>query len=563
MRSAYPVAAGEAQERIVDVSTRCLIYCRVSTDEQRDRGTSLESQEAACREYAAKQGWQVVDVVSESYSGGTFNGRPGLDRVRAMIRNGGVDAFLTLKTDRLVRPDELHLLAEFWSFEAELQDSGVDVAYVLETFESTPLGQLTKSIALFAAAQERREIRRRTKDGRTSILAKGQHPRTGYAPFGRMWERDRDNRRVRIVEDPDTAPVLRRIFAALDAGQGLRAVCRELQDAGIRTPRGGVHWHPSTLRAIVSSPTVIGQGTWTDPNDSDGRVALAADAYPPLVSPEQFNRVQQRLAVSRAEHSARADRPTTEGLLRGSHKRDTADGRRSLITCQSCGCKMIHATRRREGNQYRCNSDRCPSRTSVSVAALDAAIWRWIEQTMTSDRMVAEEMTLARRPDPTEQERAALTRRRRDVEKELQGYVNALAALVGNDHASAAVHVQLDRAGKELSGIDDRLTYLETVRAEWQREQASLADVAAFTSMVRDRIAACEGWADRRRLIEDLRISVTVWPHGSYPRWVAVSGTAGNALILADTRKVSSPLERTGHLSKVLPMRLTAEDAAA
>lgn len=38
----------------------CVIYCRVSTDAQEREGTSLDSQEADCRAYAAQQGWTVV-----------------------------------------------------------------------------------------------------------------------------------------------------------------------------------------------------------------------------------------------------------------------------------------------------------------------------------------------------------------------------------------------------------------------------------------------------------------------------------------------------------------------
>ena len=46
---------------------RAIIYCRVSTDEQ-DNNTSLETQEADCREWAAAHCIELVAVVHESFT---------------------------------------------------------------------------------------------------------------------------------------------------------------------------------------------------------------------------------------------------------------------------------------------------------------------------------------------------------------------------------------------------------------------------------------------------------------------------------------------------------------
>jgi len=42
----------------------CIIYCRVSSAEQ-VQGTSLEMQERLCREYAEREGWEVLKVYVE------------------------------------------------------------------------------------------------------------------------------------------------------------------------------------------------------------------------------------------------------------------------------------------------------------------------------------------------------------------------------------------------------------------------------------------------------------------------------------------------------------------
>ena len=57
---------------------RAAIYARMSTDKQAD--TSPEDQIARCREYAERQGWQVVDglvVAERAISGASRHNRPG------------------------------------------------------------------------------------------------------------------------------------------------------------------------------------------------------------------------------------------------------------------------------------------------------------------------------------------------------------------------------------------------------------------------------------------------------------------------------------------------------
>jgi site-specific DNA recombinase len=44
---------------------RVAIYCRVSTQEQAEHGTSLESQREKCEEYATAKGWAIVAIAQE------------------------------------------------------------------------------------------------------------------------------------------------------------------------------------------------------------------------------------------------------------------------------------------------------------------------------------------------------------------------------------------------------------------------------------------------------------------------------------------------------------------
>ena len=72
------------------VPVRALVYSRVSTDAQERDGTSLDTQERACREYAQAKGWTVVECIKDTASGSHLD-RPGIERVRQLLRQGVVD----------------------------------------------------------------------------------------------------------------------------------------------------------------------------------------------------------------------------------------------------------------------------------------------------------------------------------------------------------------------------------------------------------------------------------------------------------------------------------------
>jgi len=50
---------------------RAILYARVSTDEQKDKGYSLPSQFEAMRKYASAQGFEIVAEHQDDYSGAT------------------------------------------------------------------------------------------------------------------------------------------------------------------------------------------------------------------------------------------------------------------------------------------------------------------------------------------------------------------------------------------------------------------------------------------------------------------------------------------------------------
>ena len=84
------MASKTVQER--HTPPRAAIYVRVSSLQQSTDGTSLATQEAACRAYAIEQGYTVAEelVFSEVHTGSEMWERPQLTALRDAIRDGRV-----------------------------------------------------------------------------------------------------------------------------------------------------------------------------------------------------------------------------------------------------------------------------------------------------------------------------------------------------------------------------------------------------------------------------------------------------------------------------------------
>jgi site-specific DNA recombinase len=66
-------------------SKLAILYARVSTDEQARSGYSLAQQLEALREYAPREGYEVLQEVQDPGQSGASLERPGVDRVRDLV----------------------------------------------------------------------------------------------------------------------------------------------------------------------------------------------------------------------------------------------------------------------------------------------------------------------------------------------------------------------------------------------------------------------------------------------------------------------------------------------
>ena len=147
---------------------RCVIYSRVSTEEQ-----STDNQLRQLREYADRQGWNVVEEIQDIASGGkSAEERQGLKKVFIMARQRKFDILLFWSLDRFSREGSrktLEYLTRLDSYQMKWHSYTEEYISSLGIFSDAII-----SLMACLAKQERIRISERTKAGLARVKAKGK-----------------------------------------------------------------------------------------------------------------------------------------------------------------------------------------------------------------------------------------------------------------------------------------------------------------------------------------------------------------------------------------------------
>ena len=193
-------------------------YSRVSTAEQADEGSSLDSQQTQIIGYAMMKGWTVNEqFVERGVSGSTpFADRPEGKRLLTLAGKG--DVIITPKLDRAFRSayDALGVLEE-------LKDRGVGL-HMLDLGGDVVNNGMSKMMFTVLAAfaeGERDRIRERIRDAKRH-LASQRIFSGGRRPFGSDIVMDGET--PRLVPNPAEMAVIERMRAMRKNGETFRAI---------------------------------------------------------------------------------------------------------------------------------------------------------------------------------------------------------------------------------------------------------------------------------------------------------------------------------------------------
>lgn len=223
--------------------TECVVYVRVSTQQQAAEGISLDAQLAACERLAKARGWRVQGVYrDEGISGRKGHAeRPGLAGVLEAVKRAPSTAVVVYSLSRLGRSQRM--VAELLD---ETGDYRLRVVSATEPIDmSSAMGRAIAGVITVFAQLESDLASERT----TAALA---HARTTGTKLGApSMVESVDAEGARVLDAAKVATVRLVQAVAAETGLALRPLAEELERRGIRGAKGG-KWHPRTLRLALA-----------------------------------------------------------------------------------------------------------------------------------------------------------------------------------------------------------------------------------------------------------------------------------------------------------------------
>ncbi len=292
-----------------------IVYCRVSSKEQ-IQGTSLDSQEVACRDYADSHKINLVKVFVERGESAKFADRTQLIELIDFCRGqkGQIQVLIVWKVDRFARN-----VGDHFSVKATLLKYGVRIVSVTEPIDVNPEGKLMETI-LAGFAQFDNDIRAtRTVQGMQRKLREGLFP--WKPPLGyRSPTRDGEKKTQPDVPVQPHFDLLKKAWSECARGIFTKAEMRRLMDTwGIRTTQGEL-LSSQSIDNLFCNPYYA--GLLVDPwsgAEYEGR-------HQPMVSKEDFDRVQE--VFRRRNRSIPHQKERLEFPLRG------------VVRCPNCRTHM-------------------------------------------------------------------------------------------------------------------------------------------------------------------------------------------------------------------------------
>ena len=205
-------------------------YLRVSTKQQagEDR-MGRDAQKEAISKYADENNYKIIRWYTDEDSG-VKEHREAIDEILFTdeLEQAGVQAVIAYKSDRFARDIKLYFYYLF-----TLEKRHISLVSVNERFDDDEYGlsSVYRSLMLFVAEQERKNIRLRTMAGRKVKAQKGGYA-GGKVPYGYSAFNGK------LVVNENEAQIVRFVFLLREQHCTLQEISDLVNDRGYRTRRG-------------------------------------------------------------------------------------------------------------------------------------------------------------------------------------------------------------------------------------------------------------------------------------------------------------------------------------
>lgn len=269
---------GAAKRFVQNPGSSAIAYYRYSSDAQRD--ASIDQQREAAQQYAVAHGLHIAREYEDHAISGTRDDREQYNLMLYEVEILRPAALIIWKTDRLSRDKIDIVLAK-----KRLRECGVKIHYVAEAIpdddDATQI--LMESIYEGMAASFSVAHSRNVQRGLTYNAERGLY--NGIQLIGYKGKPDHP-----YEIDPDTAPIVKRIYQDYADGKPMMQICRDLDAQGITSIHGN-KMTVNSLRRILTNKAYIGVYAWGDHTIDGG--------MPRIIDDDLFAKVQARLEANK------------------------------------------------------------------------------------------------------------------------------------------------------------------------------------------------------------------------------------------------------------------------
>ncbi|MHC9345280.1 recombinase family protein, partial [Clostridium perfringens] len=234
------------------------IYCRVSTEEQSEKGYSIDEQERLLEEWCKKMGYVIYKCYSDrGISGKNIKDRPALKELLSDAKAGKFDMVISWKINRVSRK-----LEDVLKIVNLLEKNNITFKSYSEPFETdTPAGRMQFQMMALIGEFERGTIAQNVKMG---MIAKAKSGNwcggrvLGYdlVPNNSPEEEKKGKNKLEINEKE--AEIVRFIFNEYSKGKGYKAITNQINKLGYKTKKGN-NFSVGSIRDILTNPVYIGE----------------------------------------------------------------------------------------------------------------------------------------------------------------------------------------------------------------------------------------------------------------------------------------------------------------
>lgn len=493
------------------------LYIRLSVEDNKKRGCSVENQKLVLNDYLAdKPDFVVYDTYIDNGLTGTNFHRPGFQQMLSDIEAGHINCVIVKDLSRLGR----NSIDTGYYIEQYFYAHNVRFIAVTDQFDTADPGNLHGGIMLplknMINEAYSLDIGRKIKAQARQAMKDGDYI-GGRAPYG--YRKDPDNCHKLLV-DKETAPVVKQIFDWAYERVALNRIVRNLNEMGIAAPS---HYKKST--GEITSPGLIGSGKWqtrtvmkilesevytgdlvqgkTKTVDhqqvkaDDDNLIIARHTHEPIISHEVFAAVQEYRKQVCEESRAKPKIPYTPNIFKGK------------VFCADCG-RSLHRQRaeRKKGPGiywFHClTNSRVAKDTCKGVMMQETELIATVTAILEKELSVALGMSLplfqleARQKQKKDGLKSQMSAKRQDIEKQrrlIRGlYENFVQGILtseeyfelkaGYEESITVLSGDIEALEKDMDALDDQLVRYRAM----EKDAKSLAQDHVLTAELIERL---------------------------------------------------------------------------